>query len=123
MLKLISSIYKKLYGIFEDVLGPFLVTIFVIIIATILRGTQFLQLQNIINILRNNSIVGIIAMGMTLVIISGGIDLSVGSVLVIVGAVIITVANFTGNIVLAIILGLLIGLGIGTLNAIVITKG
>jgi len=106
-----------------EVFGPMLVTVLVIVIATILRGSQFLSPQNIINILRNNSIVGIIAMGMTLVIISGGIDLSVGSVLVIVGAVVITIGNVTGNIPLAIILGIFLGIGIGVLNAVIITKG
>src|SRR5246127_5964494 len=41
---------------------------------------QFRDLQNIVNITRNFSFVGIVAMGMTLVILTGGIDLSVGSV-------------------------------------------
>jgi ribose transport system permease protein len=43
--------------------------------------------QNWINILRNNAGIGIIALGMTFVIISGGIDLAVGSTLVAIGAV------------------------------------
>ncbi|MCI8395983.1 MAG: ABC transporter permease, partial [Acutalibacter sp.] len=43
-------------------------------------------LFNWISLLRNNSAIGIIALGMTFVIISGGIDLSVGSVYVAVGA-------------------------------------
>src|SRR5260370_23325213 len=41
---------------------------------------QFRDLQNITNITRNFSFVGIVAMGMTCVILTGGIDLSVGSV-------------------------------------------
>src|SRR5246127_2901553 len=41
---------------------------------------QFRQLENMVNITRNFSFVGIVAMGMTLVILTGGIDLSVGSV-------------------------------------------
>ena len=41
---------------------------------------QFRQLENIINVTRNFSFIGIVAMGMTLVILTGGIDLSVGSV-------------------------------------------
>jgi len=51
-------------------------------------GTWFSTwLQNWINILRNNAGIGIIALGMTFVIISGGIDLAVGSTLVAIGAV------------------------------------
>jgi ribose transport system permease protein len=41
---------------------------------------QFRQCENVVNITRNFSFVGIVAMGMTLVILTGGIDLSVGSV-------------------------------------------
>ena len=41
---------------------------------------QFRQLENMVNITRNFSFVGIVALGMTLVILTGGIDLSVGSV-------------------------------------------
>lgn len=41
---------------------------------------QFRQIENLINVTRNFSFVGIVAMGMTLVILTGGIDLSVGSV-------------------------------------------
>ena len=44
--------------------------------------------KNWINILRNNAGIGIIALGMTFVIISGGIDLAVGSTMVAIGAVI-----------------------------------
>ena len=50
-------------------------------------------LTNWLNILRNNAPVGIIALGMTFVIISGGIDLSVGSTLVAVGAMVMMVAG------------------------------
>jgi len=50
-------------------------------------------LTNWLNILRNNAPVGIIALGMTFVIISGGIDLSVGSTLVAVGAMVMMVVD------------------------------
>ena len=47
----------------------------------------------LINILRNNAGVGIVALGMTFVIISGGIDLAVGSTLVAVGAVVMALID------------------------------
>ena len=97
--------------------------ILVIVIAAILKDTQFFQLQNIINILRSNSVIGIIAMGMTLVIISGGIDLSVGSVMVMAAAVSITVSNLTGSVLMGVISCIAVGIGVGALNSIVITKG
>ena len=58
----------------------------IVVIATILAGDNFMSQTNIINILRTVSIIGIISLGMTLIIISGGIDLSVGSALVLMGA-------------------------------------
>ena len=61
--------------------------------------------KNWINILRNNATVGIIALGMTFVIISGGIDLAVGSTLVAVGAIVMVLIS--GNDT-----GVLAGLGI-----------
>jgi ribose transport system permease protein len=93
-------------------------------------------INNWINILRNNAGIGIVALGMTFVIISGGIDLAVGSTLVTVGAAIMMLIDngpkgilsnmgITGTsafaiaIIIAIILGYLLGTGIGLL----ITKG
>lgn len=71
-------------------------------------------LQNWINILRNNSGIGIIALGMTFVIISGGIDLAVGSTLVAIGAVVMMLLD-TGP------KGILLGMGITGVPAIIIT--
>lgn len=91
--------------------------------------------KNWINILRNNAGVGIVALGMTFVIISGGIDLAVGSTLVAVGAVlmvlingnaggVLTAAGITG--VPAFILGigaaLLMGAFIGAVNGFLIAR-
>ena len=55
--------------------------------------------RNWINILRNNAGVGIIALGMTFVIISGGIDLAVGSTMVAIGAVVMSLIECTGVLV------------------------
>lgn len=91
-------------------------------------------LNNWLNILRNNASVGIVALGMTFVIISGGIDLSVGSTLVAVGAVIMMLIDGGANgilasmgitgvpayliaIVVGLLFGALLGEGIGVLIA------
>ena len=90
-----------------------------LIVATIMEGTTFFSFGNILNILRNNSIVGIIALGMTVVIITSGIDLSVGAQLAFQGIIIVTVFNATQNVVLAVVVGagiaILLGLGTGAL--------
>jgi len=100
-----------------------IVTFLVIfILSVILKGGVFLSYNNIINILRNNSIIGIIALGMTLIIITGGIDLSVGSELVIVGIAVLAVINATGNIILGILTGIVVGIALGVLSGALVAK-
>ncbi|MDD3410460.1 MAG: ABC transporter permease [Eubacteriales bacterium] len=78
--------------------------------------------KNWINILRNNAGVGIIALGMAFVIISGGIDLAVGSTLVAIGAVIMVLIDQNGGLSLigitgvpAFIIAIAAGVGVGFL--------
>ncbi len=91
--------------------------------------------KNWINILRNNAPVGIVALGMTFVIISGGIDLAVGSTLVAVGAVmmvlingnpngILTAAGITGvpAFVIGILAALAMGFLIGGVNGLLVAR-
>ena len=93
-------------------------------------------LTNWLNILSNNAPVGIIALGMTFVIISGGIDLSVGSTLVAVGAMVMMVVDgsATGLLagmgitgvpayIIAIAVGLVFGALLGWLNGVLIAHG
>ncbi len=93
-------------------------------------------LQNWISLLRGNAGIGIIALGMTFVIISGGIDLSVGSVYVTVGAFLMVLLN-TGEggwlaslglggipaIILALLLALALGSLLGESNGLLISYG
>lgn len=78
---------------------------------------MFISGQNFINILRANSVMGIIAFGMAFVIISGNIDLSVGSQLVIVGVVLFSIINSLDGAVIQ-VLGMVIT--IGTTTSIVV---
>jgi ribose transport system permease protein len=84
---------------------------------------QFLTMTNILNILRQTSINAIIAAGMTFVILSGGIDLSVGSILAFTGAIMAQglLSGFNG--IISLIAALLIGMMLGMLNGVIICKG
>jgi len=100
-----------------------LITFFILFILTwILKGDIFFNWRNILNILLNNSIVGIIALGMSFIIFTGGIDLSVGSQLAGIGLIVISVLNKTGNIFIAIAVGILAGILTGALTGIFISK-
>lgn len=83
----------------------------------------FLTVNNILNILRQVSTNANIALGMTLVILTGGIDLSVGAVVAISGTMAAGFIALSGlPPLLAVSLGLLIGTLIGFLNGLIITK-
>ena len=83
---------------------------------------QFRDLQNIINITRNFSFVGIVAMGMTLVILTGGIDLSVGSVWGMTAVIVAFLLTHGWPVPLAILVSLLAAAGIGLINGLCITR-
>ena len=83
---------------------------------------RFLSLPNMLNIFRQVSIMGIMAVGMTMVILSQGIDLSVGSLLALSGAVTAGFMAGDGNMVLAILAGLAVGTGLGLFNGLMISK-
>lgn len=92
------------------------------LLSFLLNGTKFLNTRNILNLFLNYSIIGIIALGMTLIIITGGIDLSVGSQLAASGLLAITVFNLTGNIIYTVISTILFGIASGFLTGILIAK-
>jgi ribose transport system permease protein len=106
-----------------------LVVFCAIILVCGIAAPRFLNPGNLLIILLNASIVGTIAMGMTIVIIAGGIDLSSGPVLATSGAVLILLqrlVNADGNplvpLWLAILACLVVGAAFGYLNGVVITR-
>jgi ribose transport system permease protein len=106
-----------------------LIVFIVIIAACAVAAPRFILLDNLLNILRNTSTVGAIALGMTLVIIAGGIDLSSGPVLAVAGAVLILLqrmVNADGTpavpLAVAILACLAVATAFGFVNGIIITK-
>jgi len=84
---------------------------------------SFLTLKNVFNVLRQISSNLFLACGMTMVIILGGIDLSVGSVIALSGCIAAgAVSRYNLPLGVAIIMGLLVGLIIGMFNGLVISK-
>jgi ribose/xylose/arabinose/galactoside ABC-type transport system permease subunit len=114
MNKKLLQIFSK-YGIF--------VAFIVLVLVLAIMSPPFLRPSNIINILRQTSVNGIIAIGMTFVIITGGIDLSVGSLLAL-SAVIATSFAHPGEypLFVPLMLGLMIGFICGAINGIIIAK-
>lgn len=103
-------------------LGPLLGLLLIIIIISFM-SPSFLTATNIFNVLRQVSISALIAFGMTFVILTGGIDLSVGSTLALTGA--ISAGLLAGGMdpFLAMLIGLLLGAVLGAVNGVIIAKG
>ena len=98
------------------------VTVVIFLVAGML-APRFIQFSNIMLILRQASIIGIIALGMTYVIITGGIDLSSGHVVATAGAVLILLqGNPYVPLVVAILAGCVVGTVIGFVNGAIVTK-
>lgn len=98
-----------------------LVGLIIFSIVVSIFNPRFISVNNLLNVLRQTSINSVIAIGMTLVILTGGIDLSVGSVLAISGALCATMVSSGINPVLAVLLTLGIGLLLGILNGVFIS--
>ncbi len=97
------------------------VLVVLVIVATILYH-GFLQPQNLRDILTQNAAEGIIAIGMTFVIISGGFDLSVGSVYAIGGCVFAGVTKDTGSVAVGGLAALGAGIAAGAVNGVLVAR-
>ncbi|GHV43394.1 ribose import permease protein RbsC [Spirochaetia bacterium] len=126
--------YIKNFKLSEHTTGFGFIMLFILAIIVSWAGAGFqgwpvfLQTRNLTNILRQQSYTGIIALGMTFVIICGGIDLSVGSMMAFVGGITIYLLNtFPGNslsgVVVALVFALVLGTCTGFLNGFLVTKG
>ena len=83
---------------------------------------QFLSVSNLFNVVRQITVVAILGCGMTFVILTGGIDLSVGAIIGLAGAISAGVLTYTGNVALAMGAGLLIGVLCGAANGFFVAK-
>jgi ribose transport system permease protein len=94
-----------------------------LVIAISIKQPSFWSADNLLNITRQMSINAIIAAGMTLVILTGGIDLSVGSLLAFVGIVTALALKAGLPVGFAGLLGALLGAGLGSINGLLIAFG
>lgn len=118
-----ASLLKKLKG--ENSLA--LVALVALFAVSSVASPYFLQVGNLLNILKQVSYSGIIGLGMAFVIIAGGIDLSVGSMTAFIGAIAILVVNRLGGGVWAIVgawtCAVALGALCGLFNGFLVTKG
>ncbi len=92
-----------------------LILLVICIFATIL-SPSFLSVTNLFNVFKQITVAGVVGCGMTFVILTGGIDLSVGSILGLSGVLAAGVLESTGNPAFAIALALAVGVLCGAIN-------
>ncbi len=116
-------------GKFVRQLLPFGSLTLIFCILSALKPDTFLTMENFMNVLRRSSVNGIIAIGMTSIIISAGIDLSVGSMLALSGMAgayaMVAIGGSDpqgGAVVVGTVLGIVVGIVCGFLNGVLITK-
>lgn len=97
------------------------ILVVVLMVAITIVNSSFVSASNIMNVLKGNVILAIVAVGMLMVMITGGIDTSVGGIIsvstLVVGNFMVT---YTGNPFLAYIIGIAVGTAIGAINGLLI---
>jgi len=113
--KTLLDIYSK-YGII-------LILILIMAFLTIRTGGTFIGKNNLLNILKQIACIGVLACGQTAVIIAGGMDLSVGSIVSLVSVLVASTAH-PGDfpLIVPIMVGLLTGLVCGLINGLAVAK-
>ncbi len=96
--------------------------IIILVIALWIKDNNFLNIKSLTNILEHASNIGIMAAGMTLLMISGSFDLSIGSVMTFTGIVTIILQKPLGMF-LSVLVGLIVGTMVGVLNGLLVVKG
>jgi len=104
-------------------MGP-LISLFIVSVLVSLTTSRFLMLDNLNNVALQASIVAIIAIGSTLVIVTGGIDLSPGSAVALLTMIMATLIKFNGlSVPVATLIILLLGAAMGALNGFLASYG
>ena len=116
--RFLHSIVKFLQ---KEHMGILSVIILLVIVLSVIHP-RFATTRNILNILLQMSVVSFMSLGLTFVIISGGIDLSVAGVLTLSGVLGSAVMVGTNSALLGVVIIALIGVSIGSINGFMIAK-
>ena len=114
----IGSVGRKLFSDYS-----YMVSFILILTIAVSVNPNFFKWRNVTNIFVQSAPIGVIAMGMTMVICAGLIDISVGAQVAIISGFGIDLLNYTHNIWLMLLFCLAFGAFIGTFNGLLIAKG
>ena len=98
------------------------IALLVMIVCMSIASPVFLSVNNVFNVMRNVTTIGIMSIGVTIIIISGGIDLSVGSVMAVSAMVMARLFHHGVGTVPALLAGFAFGALLGAVNATMVTR-
>lgn len=101
--------------------GSFIALIFLVMVISII-SPDFRTVNNFLSLLRQSAINGLIAFGMTCIILTGGIDLSVGSVLALTSIICAHIIKIGMSAPLSMLIALIFGIILGTISGLMVTK-
>ena len=109
----------------SDILQKYgaLLTLILVVLALAIISPDFRTMDNFMKLLRQASVNGLIAFGMTAVILTGGIDLSVGSTLAVSSLVCAMMMKAGIDPIVSMIAALALGIGLGCTSGVLVTKG
>jgi ribose/xylose/arabinose/galactoside ABC-type transport system permease subunit len=97
------------------------IILFLFILLSALLSEKFFTLKNITNLLKQNSAIGIVAIAELIVILTGGIDLSVGSITSLCGIIVALLLKTGVSWPMAVLIAILAGIGVGALNGFLVS--
>jgi ribose transport system permease protein len=106
--------------LFNEILLVGILILLAILIS--LGNPRFYSSTNILNILRDSSMAIIAGIGMTMLLITGEVDLSIGSLVAFVGVIVMDITNKTHSVFLGVLAGLVFGALVGFINGLVRVK-
>ncbi len=98
------------------------IALIIVIIVFTLMSPRYFKYDNLIDIIQQGTVNAFLAMGITIVIITAGIDLSVGSAMAVVLVTCAELSSHGVNVLITLLVGLLVGAFIGVLNGLLVTK-
>ncbi|HKP71850.1 MAG TPA: ABC transporter permease [Pyrinomonadaceae bacterium] len=114
-----GRVMRARFASFAQRQGALIALVAVCVFAAI-RYERFLTEENLVNVLRQNSMLGLVALGMTFVILTGGIDLSVGSLMAVAG---VAAASLAGRgVLVAVLAAVALTTVLGFVNGVFIAK-
>lgn len=114
-----GKVWRAKFASFMQRQGALVALVLVCLFAAV-RYASFLTSENLLNVLRQNTMLGLVALGMTFVILTGGIDLSVGSILAVAGVIAANLAE--RGLLVALFAAVAVATLLGFVNGIVIAK-